>query len=701
MFTDGPVALFIKLLLIIKSMIAKLFAKGKSMTNFHPPLSVYFIWHPADSPTVKPIIDHCSTQLQRDIKKPFSRAMNLPIFYRTTTHNGVPSKIELLSNKTIIFTFVSKEVMADDDWTKYVEELPDEVNTHIIPIALDKYAYNIKGVLDKMNSIRILDFDPVFLVDYMFISIAHEIYRCSLNETFEEMALGKDNALKIFLSHAKDGKQGIKIAEALKNFISNTSMRNFFDATDIAPGYIFDKEIVGHIKDSSLIAIHSDPYSSRYWCQREILSAKEHNRPIIAVDCLEEFEDRRFPFASNIPGVHVHLDGEPSKRDLLRILSSTLLETVRFFYSKLLIEQYKNAGWFKPDTIISPRPPEVSDIEKILICDSGTIRFISGSLVYPEPPLYAEELSFLCKLGIKLYTPLTFDLCSLQDKKIGVSVSEPSDEDLIGIGQNSSLLVQLSQDFARHILCRGSTLIYGGDLRESGFTEFIFNEAQALQTRLQTNNIHLINYISWPIYKSDTTEVKNWKAKFRPIAKMDEIAPPADTNDLIPSIEAFLPPTNVQNLFVWSRCLTNMRNTMIKNCDVRICAGGRHSGYKGKMPGVLEEIIIAIDMKRPLFLLGGFGGVTASVCKLIQGITLPDELTQDWQIQNNAGYKELLDFCLSRDVQYSVDYDSLAKKLKNVDLLNGLSKDENIKLFTTPFIDEALHLVLKGLKSIS
>ncbi|SHH13044.1 hypothetical protein [Desulfosporosinus lacus] len=119
------------------------------------------------------------------------------------------------------------------------------------------------------------------------------------------------------------------------------------------------------------------------------------------------------------------------------------------------------------------------------------------------------------------------------------------------------------------------------------------------------------------------------------------------------------------------------------------------------MPGVLEEIIIAVEMKRPFFLLGGFGGVTASVRKLIQNEKIiPQELTQDWQVQNNSGYKELLDFCSSRDVQYSVEYASLFRNLKSENLNNGLSTEDNVLLFNTPFIDEAQHHIFKGLKSI-
>ncbi len=181
---------------------------------------------------------------------------------------------------------------------------------------------------------------------------------------------------------------------------------------------------------------------------------------------------------------------------------------------------------------------------------------------------------------------------------------------------------------------------------------------------------------------------------------MVEFQAPEDVKDLIPNVESFLPPTNPQNLFVWSRCLTEMRKKMIGDCDARICAGGRHFGYKGKMPGVLEEIVIAIKMKKPLFLLGGFGGVTASVCKLIKSGITPEELTLDWQIENNSGYKDLLDFCISRDIQYSVDYNLVIETIKSANLNNGLSKEENERLFTTPYIDEVLNLVFKGLKSI-
>ena len=157
----------------------------------------------------------------------------------------------------------------------YIKDIPEGENVIIIPIAMERVALKLSDIFDGRNFIRAYEFDPLLINDYLFIAITHEIYRWALNRNFDKAALGKDNAIKIFISHAKDGKNGIKIAEDLKEFIDNSQMRNFFDATDIATGYRFDEEIIENIKKSTLIAIHSDIYSSRYWCQKKYYVQKK------------------------------------------------------------------------------------------------------------------------------------------------------------------------------------------------------------------------------------------------------------------------------------------------------------------------------------------------------------------------------------------------------------------------------------------
>ncbi|MEW4370120.1 TIR domain-containing protein [Paenibacillus kandeliae] len=669
------------------------------MNQFNPPVSVHFVWYPSNSLEVQPIFDYCFSLLSRDVEKPFSRSMNLPVYYRTSTHKGVPQEIKSLSQKNIVFIFVGRDLIIDKEWMTYTSRLLKQKDLICIPIALDNLAFKHHEINDK-NFIRYYEFDKEYSKEIFFISITHEIYRYALNENFEMMTNSKDTALKLFLSHTKNGESGVVIAEALKKLIDNSAMRNFFDATDIAPGYRFDNEIVENIKNSTVIAIHTDSYSSRYWCQREIISAKDNNRPIIAVDSLEEFEDRRFPFATNIPAIHFNFNNEPTKIDLLKILSAALLETVRYFYAQLLLKQYKSVGVINDEDEILSRPPEVSDIEKILSTnEDGFIASRIKRLFYPEPPVYSEEINFLSKLGISCCTPLTMNYGSLENLVFGISISEPSSEELSIIGQTSAHLIQLSQDLTRHLISRGARIVYGGDLRGGGFTEFIFNESLAYQTRAMNNKKQLENYIAWPIYLKDSEHVKNWKASYISVAAMIELEPAKDVLKFIPNIDSFLPPVNTPNLYVWSRNLTEMRREINTKCNVRICAGGRITGYKGILPGILEEILFANSKSTPVYLLGGFGGVTASICESFKNKSLSEELTKKWQIQNNPGYKQLLDLCSEQGIDVKTDEEVLMS-ISNSILNNGLTYEENIKLFETSFIDEALFLVFKGLQNI-
>ncbi|MFA7123298.1 MAG: TIR domain-containing protein [Candidatus Delongbacteria bacterium] len=664
--------------------------------EFKQPLSIYFIWHNSDKENIFDAIEYCFNSLKRDIDRPFSRTLNLPVFFRTSINKNVPSSIESDSKKTIIFAFISKYIVSDLDWKEYIKSLQTNKKNQIIPIALDNSAFNLNDNIKNTNCIRSYSFDDKYFKENLLISISHEIYRLALNENYQEIALGTDTAIELFLSHAKDGKQGLNIAKALKDFIDKSSMRNFFDTTDIAPGYLFNKEIENHIKISTMISINSDPYSSRYWCQKEIQYAKENNRPIIAVDCLEEYEDRRFPIAANIPGVHVHTDdkGKVNDKDIYRILTLSLIETIRYFYSKILLNEYKNCGWFDPESIILSRPPDITDLQKVNDGENET------KLVYPEPPVYSDELIFFRRINIKAVTPLQSNLSISSDRSIGISISDPSIYEMVEMGQTQSHLKLLSQDIARHLLAREYTVIYGGDLRSNGFTEYLLLEAQAVQARLVSTKIFLKNFLAWPIYNKDRESLTDWISKYNLISEMIKVEPPEDIAGMISSKDDFLIPTTPVNLYLWSKSLTKMRNVMIDQCDARICAGGRHTDYKGKMPGVLEEILITIEKKKPLYLLGGFGGVAKSVCDSIENKSINEKITGKWQSENNAGYQSFLDYIDLEDKNYMPNYDSLVELLKFENLRNGLSKEENIKLFRTINNDEAIYLVLKGLKNI-
>lgn len=667
--------------------------------KFKQPLSVFFVYHPKDLIKIKESLEFCCKILQRDCNRPFSRYINIPVFYNTSLDENVPKKLKSKSNKTIVFLLISKYILANENWYNYYNDFCENKNIITIPVALDDTAINFEPC-ESRNFIRTDLFDKEFYKEIFLMNILHEIYRWVLNH--KKRKLGKDKALKIFLSHTKADDVGCNIAKQIKHFIDNTNLRRFFDTNEIAPNYNFDEEIKNNLNDSTVLTINSDHYSSRYWCQKEIIYAKEKDRPIIELNCLNKCEDRKFPQASNIAVVHYDMTNECclSEIQLYEIILSVIIETIRYNYAKILLNSYKNAEYIPKDAVILAKPPEFLDIIKFI--GEKDLKIDKKTIIYPEPRLYDFELDYFKNIGFDVYTPVNYKLTpeTFSNLNIGLSISEPNKGELLQYGIRKEHLNCLSQDLAKFLLSMNSSLIYGGDLREGGFTKFLFDEALILQNRLHQNVQHITNYIAYPIYLKDDEEITNWKAKYKKIADMISVKPPEDINPT-ECFGTFIIPNSIENKYIWCRGLTQMRNEMIDNCDVRICAGGRHTDYKGIIPGVLEEIIIAVSKKKPVFLLGGFGGIVSDVCELIKTEELPQKLTMDWQIKNNGGYEDLINYYNQQKAGDGItNYSNLPNLLNFKNLNNGLTKKENLKLFETPFIEEAIILITQGLSKI-
>lgn len=667
-------------------------------TQYEPPLAVNFIWCFADSAIVEPIIDVVRKNFARDKDKPFSRGLNIPLLYFSSRNsNDIPTRIPIsLAARNIIFVFTSINTIGGENWKKYIEALPVSRDTSIVPIAIDRNGLGHAGSLTGRNCIRVYDWPTDNRDLHAIASLAHEIYRYGCL-SIDSVDTGKSSSITIFLSHAKAGDTGRLHAEEIKRYIDNTNMNRFFDSTDISPGLEFNQEIEKNIQLSTIVAIESDAYSSRYWCQREILCAKQHNRPIIVVNSLSDYEDRIFPAASNVPCVHVPSDSPISQRDILRILSAAILETVRYCHSTQCLEVYKKIGWIESDCEISARPPEIRQVIKVKSSSQKKI-------CYPEPPIYADEADWLQHLEIEASTPLwkasEKDCFALQ--RIGISISEVQGDGFSSNHLHPDHLIRLAQDLARHLLARSATLLYGGDLRPDGFTEFILDEAAILKERIRGDLQKVENHLAWPLHVSQI-EIVAWRAKYSQVMKTVGYDMPSDVADGV-SKNVFLPPSTPENVYVWSRCLTEMRDKSIASSTVRICAGGKLSGYKGKMPGVLEEIVLSLNLQKPTFLIGAFGGVVENVCSILLKKGVPEALTEEWQVTHNAGYSDVQN--IAKTHGHECDYNAVIDMLHKQNISDlasrcGLSEDEYITVMCSPFIDECLYLILRGLKNLN
>ncbi|MCO5259682.1 MAG: hypothetical protein M9916_06015 [Crocinitomicaceae bacterium] len=285
----------------------------------------------------------------------------------------------------------------------------------------------------------------------------------------------------------------------------------------------------------------------------------------------------------------------------------------------------------------------------------------------------------------------------LSNKRIGISISES--ENLKELGYDLPHLKDVIIETARYILSLGGSLAYGGDMRNGGFTELFFDLLNHYKLSDHDKpSERFYSFLSWPLSlelsKQQQSDLINH-------VTFKKVSPPSDIN--IENKEEFLIPQGVPNLYIWTRCLTEMRQQMETTCDARIFIGGRSKGFKGKYPGLLEELLIAIDYKHPVYLVGSFGGIVNTIIDVLNDGNTAD-LSNDFY-KSDTNYQELISYYNSQNTDSSIDYDVTKKQIqelgwKGISEQNGLTISENKRLATTPHINEIVYLILKGLTNI-
>lgn len=746
---------------------------------FVPPLAVHLIWGSKDyayySEGHEEYLDEMSkfvlkfrSFITRDPEKPFSRGLDIPTFlYCAEDPNELPD-LKKMAAKDIVFFFVTRD-MITEKWDKYIcklkKKFPNEKNKYnnkyIIPVVLDHKSLSFCKYksMKNINFVRLDGLKNERIELKGIIKLLYELYKRVWSKVYKDKF-----SIGLFLSHTKNDKNGYAYANSIIKHINKLNMGRFFDIYDIQSGTTYNTVIEDNAKTLTFIAILSDQYSSRYWCQREIIVAKKNEVPILVVNCLEEYEDRIFPAAANLPCIRVPEAKVPKDKirlqnankntkeeilsnnknhkvksiDTLRILISALVETIRYKYSKELLKYYKEMKWiggYGKKSKLFKRPPELWELNNL----NKKVKYA----YYPEPPLYKKEVDWILSSldknrKIELCTPLWSENDSKLELRIGLSIANylflprESKKNIkrktVDIkkcekhNQHIDELERFSQTLIRYLLARECTLIYGGDFQYNGYTKFILDEAYAVKDRIHNNgystlkNInnsmskyskikyknYIENYIAWPFYLEK--ETKEWCVNDPGIYEVKKVKP---------AIKTSVNKEKISGTCKRSRSLTKMRKKSIRDSDARVFAGGKVRGHSGMMPGILEEFIIAWREEKPIYLVGGLGGITQILCRGIINNKAPEEIMEKWQKSendyvgnSNVRYKDLYNEIIESDGS-SISYGTLNRIISNPNLLknlserSGLRKKEYERLMETQFIDEAIHLIFMGLERIS
>jgi hypothetical protein len=200
---------------------------------------------------------------------------------------------------------------------------------------------------------------------------------------------------------------------------------------------------------------------------------------------------------------------------------------------------------------------------------------------------------------------------------------------------------------------------------------------------------------------------ETWEADHLDVAKVERIPPPPDllASGMVKETEP-LSPSSPRTRYIWARCLTEMREKMNEVIDARVLIGGQLKGYKGKYPGLVEEAVLAMRAQKPVFLLGGFGGITKAIIDAIIG-KKPNSLTLEYQCRDKD-YEQMIKSYEAQNTDQNlsleaINYEEMVREFNEAGikgLNNGLTDKENNILFETQNREHAVILVLRGLSRL-
>ena len=190
---------------------------------------------------------------------------------------------------------------------------------------------------------------------------------------------------KIFLSHAKaDGKLAAeRIVRHISDPANGLHLDAFYDATELESGEEWNEGLEDAASKASMLALVTEAYDSRPWCNQEILWAKEFRRPLLLVDIGCRRIERAFPYSGNMTLIRSPLDDSAG---IEKALLELLTEALRCDLFAIQAEEVTsgNAHAF-------PRPPELADLAFL----AGEAGPALKSIVYPDPPLPEVETELL------------------------------------------------------------------------------------------------------------------------------------------------------------------------------------------------------------------------------------------------------------------------------------------------------------------
>ena len=664
-------------------------------------LAVHVIWHPNNEIATR-LKDAVFSKFSRNIDNAAAFGLGIPVFFWKRPN------LELLelnqAQHCIVLVLIDDEMVESEAWRITLQSLssrvPESDLRHcLIPCSLTSAAKNLDEQFHFRTFLNLTSHDDATQQQILLIRVAHRLLNLIRNPRDRD-----ESKAHIFVSHARsDGANLAKeLQSSLVNFIAG-SVEILVDESHAVSGKKIE-HFIESIPNGVVVILQTDVYSSRDWCRKEVLYAKKKGAPLLVVSAIKDGEHRSFPYLGNARTISIaNQDGFMADWPAI-VIGEALIELL--FHSIFL----KRAKILEAVELIKRNTPRSSHHPELLSVVLKKNTQAESIRLHPDPPLpdVESEILKVADPAHITHTPTTLIAENFPQNslKIALSVSDPANLERQGL--ESLHLHDVWVSLTRHLILSGAQLSYGLDLRAGGYGEIMLNLLEQRADVARYNSKAARSLIAWPLYlkKDKNNDNFSWADLLKVVQREKvELPPLARTVDR----EKFLSPNSIENQYIWCRSLTHMRLKLITEVDALIATGGKVNNYLGMYPGVVEEILIALQNNIPVFVVGGFGGCANAIAHSLRGLQA-SELTIDYQMLE-PGRREIIEFynnerkkdAMSGHNEDPIDYEALQGFFAQTGLRglnNGLSDSQNRRLFVTKSPNEIVWLILKGLTNI-
>nr|VFJ65678.1 MAG: TIR domain-containing protein [Candidatus Kentron sp. DK] len=399
-----------------------------------PILEIYVVWHPRDEKgreIAREFIEHFRgnsfTGLIGGAVEVFIRSEGWrtqddaprPIpFSRTALPIGIePAKF--IAVVPIMGMEMASAMQSDSGpWKQYMEEIVRLHQKTRGSIGIFPYYLDGPGSLDHTILEDLLGNHQRIAASPLGLGETSIMLRCRdlAQGIAQHFSQGADRRLTVFISHTRQHHEGrrsnTQLISLIREIIADTRLRHFFDANDLQPGEDWDRALRKHAATGALLAVRTDSYSSRKWCQREVLTAKRAGMPVVMIDALDRGEEKGSFLMDHVPRVPARkTESGWNRENVYRALGLLVDESLKRMLwrhqEKLSRAEFgADIAWWAPH---APEPLTLVQWLEDTWKDGVSPPKGSGiRILHPEPPLAEDEklvlsqMASLCGKELKL-----------------------------------------------------------------------------------------------------------------------------------------------------------------------------------------------------------------------------------------------------------------------------------------------------------